>query len=261
MKRVLHMGLTEYEVLDWLDLGSDQELETFPDETAALTFLYGLTPDNLNMMILRHVLTENGFHQHVHRLDNREVVEELARLLAGGEIRVATIGAPRHATGGQIVRRDAAEAEEEEPEAAPAVEEEAPPVVTGKKEQLHWIDVRVTNGSDDPFDGEFYILYLSNGERMEGELDNDGRLRKEDVPRGDFEIEFPGLFELVKMENGNEATGSTRGKPAPLPPPPQPSVSASEESGVEDDSEEIDDDDDDFEFDFEDLGPELLALI
>ena len=44
----------------------------------------------------------------------------------------------------------------------------------------------VLNGPDQPFSCEPYILYLSNGERIEGELDDDGHLRREGVPAGSF---------------------------------------------------------------------------
>ena len=132
-------------------------------------------------------------------------------------------------------------------------------------EKGDWIEILVTNGIDDPFDGEPYVLYLSNGQKIKGELDLRGRLRKRNVPIGDYQAEFPGLFTLVRIENGKEVEGHSRGNPLPLP--PKPSVQVSREGIVENDLGEIMDkvsdevDDDDTEIDLNDLDPELAALL
>ena len=65
-----------------------------------------------------------------------------------------------------------------------------------------WIKVKLTNGLTDPMDGEPYRLYLSTGELREGKLDSDGLLYARSIPPGKVFVEFPGLFHLVEVKDG-----------------------------------------------------------
>jgi hypothetical protein len=175
------------------------------------------------------------------------VLEQIARRLVSGQLRIAVL--PVAIPTWSYQETTIEEEQEAETASVPPMEQEI---------GLDWIDVRITNGPDQPFSREPYILYLSNGERIEGEFDDDGHLHKEGIPAGSFEIEFPGLFELAKMEQGQELGESFRGKPPPLP-PTKSLMHVYSERLITEDMEE--DEDDDETIDIEDIDPELAALI
>lgn len=65
----------------------------------------------------------------------------------------------------------------------------------------NWIEILLTNGPDEPIAEAFYILYLSDDQRIEGKLDANGKLRKENLPPGEILVEFPEFFDVVVIED------------------------------------------------------------
>ena len=247
MKRILRRGFQNFEIIERQESRPEGTLKEFRDRSTAICFLRGFLRDSFNIMNLRKSLVKGLPYSGRRRLDDHKVLEQIARRLVSGQLRIAVlpVAIPKWSYQETTIE------EEEEAETA-----SVPPMEQEKR--LDWIDVRITNGPDQPFSCEPYILYLSNGERIEGELDDDGHLHKEGVPAGSFEIEFPGLFELVKMEQGQELGESSRGKPPPLPPTKSPKLVYSEGLIAEDMEE---DEDDDETIDLEDIDPEFAALL
>lgn len=123
------------------------------------------------------------------------------------------------------------------PETTPV--EESPLILP--REETDFIDVLLTNGFDHPFKDEPYELTLQGGKMLEGKLDGQGRLKKKGVPFGRFTLEFPGLFGMTIIRDGQRLRDRGRGSPDPLPPPPEPGREVAFVHSNDDD----DDDDDD----------------
>lgn len=104
-----------------------------------------------------------------------------------------------------------------------------------------WIEVRVTNGLETPLSGEPCLVYLPDGNVVQGETDESGTLRCEDVPPGRVVVELPALLEVYPVVDGEPV-----GMPAPAPDELQPDLD--DEAGWEGfEADEDDDEDDDVE--------------
>ncbi len=109
------------------------------------------------------------------------------------------------------------------------------------RKETDFISVRLTNGFDHPFEDEPFELTLQ-GQKMEtGKLDGDGRLERKGVPFGSFTLEFPSLFGMTVIRDGQRIHDHGRGSPAALPAAPD--VSHVGEGG---DGEGPDEEDDDY---------------
>lgn len=104
-----------------------------------------------------------------------------------------------------------------------------------------WIEVRLTNGPEEPIAGEPYILYLPDGEVIEGNTNNEGRIKEGKIPPGKVFVEFPGLFGLVVIEDGRQIEGTDRGTRQPTM---RFSGSRQFDEPIPDDVVEFEDDDD-----------------
>lgn len=92
--------------------------------------------------------------------------------------------------------------------------------------QQDWIGIKLTNGFDEPVDGQPFVLHLANGRQREGKLDGQGLARLYDVPSGEITIEFPGIFSVVSVDGRCQLDGPQRGKPISARPQlPEPSYS------------------------------------
>jgi len=56
-----------------------------------------------------------------------------------------------------------------------------------------WIEIKLKDEEGNPVANEAYILRLSNGEVRQGNLDGNGYKKEEQVPPGEYRIEFPNL--------------------------------------------------------------------
>lgn len=63
---------------------------------------------------------------------------------------------------------------------------------SGLLELTDFVEIELKDGEGNPVRGAKYILYLPNGEIRQGELDENGFKREEDVPPGNGKIAFPG---------------------------------------------------------------------
>jgi len=72
-----------------------------------------------------------------------------------------------------------------------------------------WIEILLTNGPEEPISDEPYILYLPDGETIEGKTDNDGFVRHEKIPPGKIFVAFPAYFDLVLIEDNQYKTTKT----------------------------------------------------
>jgi hypothetical protein len=64
---------------------------------------------------------------------------------------------------------------------------------SGLLEFKDWVEIVVTDSSDEPLADERYILHLPDGSDIEGSLDAAGCTRVEGIPPGDCRFEFPNL--------------------------------------------------------------------
>jgi hypothetical protein len=118
-----------------------------------------------------------------------------------------------------------------------------------RKEELDFIDVLVTNGLEDPWPDEEYILHLPNGEIRTGKLDGDGRLRADDITHGSFSLALPAILDATIFRDGERLPEAGSGRPLPLPSPPSPfgGASSRQASSADDFDDDVDDDDGDDE--------------
>lgn len=112
--------------------------------------------------------------------------------------------------------------------------------------ETDFIRVRLTNGFDHPFEDEPFELTLKGQKTESGKLDGDGRLERQGVPFGSFTLEFPSLFGMTVIRDGQRIYDRGRGSPTALPAPPD--MSHTFQGG---DSDGPDDDDDDYSDDDE----------
>ena len=88
---------------------------------------------------------------------------------------------------------------------------------SGATDQLHrfrmqqtWLEIKLTNGLDEPMAGEKCVLYPAAGEPLEHTLDDQGLLREEYLRPGKVVVEFPDLMETCRIEDGVQAEGPSR---------------------------------------------------
>ena len=84
MRHVIHQGFREFEFLRW----QDSHLLDFRDRFQALDFLRSFRSDPSAMGHLRRLLADEGVFSTVSRLDDEEIIEQIATLLTNGRMRV-----------------------------------------------------------------------------------------------------------------------------------------------------------------------------
>jgi hypothetical protein len=60
-----------------------------------------------------------------------------------------------------------------------------------------WIEIELRDSCGNPVPDEYYVINLSNGQHIEGKLDNKGRKKLIDIPPGKFEVKLPNV-EMIK---------------------------------------------------------------
>ena len=111
-----------------------------------------------------------------------------------------------------------------------------------------WIEIHLRNGLHEPISEAIYVLYLSNGKVIEGKLDEEGMVRKENLPPGGVDVEFPDFFEVFEIEEDGTVVWN-RGSPPPLDeyynriPSDDPAARASTKPTYADVDQDSDDDD------------------
>ncbi len=63
-----------------------------------------------------------------------------------------------------------------------------------------WVEFQLTDADGSPIGNERYVLHLADGTKKEGKLDNEGKVRIDNVPPGGVEIEYPDLNEEYEIE-------------------------------------------------------------
>jgi len=58
-----------------------------------------------------------------------------------------------------------------------------------------WIEIDLADPDGAPFRGEPYVIYLADGSRRKGVLDEEGKAVERGLPGGPVRVEFPGLAE------------------------------------------------------------------
>ena len=181
----------------------------------------------------RHLLVHLG-EIDVASLTPEDVVARVADHISWGRVWVLRL---RQYSAGT---RASAEATE------PAASERPRALGDDTEKELDFIDVLVTNGMDDPWADEEYIIHLPDGTIENGTLDGSGRLRLDDVPHGSFSLALPAIFDATVFRDGERQPEPGSGQPQPLPAPP---VAAPSSTAVGLDGEDEDDDWDDHDDD------------
>ncbi|MBC2694622.1 MAG: hypothetical protein HF982_04965 [Desulfobacteraceae bacterium] len=88
MRRVLRSGLRAFKILDWQEIQPEETCKEFQDEFSAIDFLRGFMHDHFNMMTLRDILAERFGRTNLSGLNDHKVIEQLARQLNFGYIRI-----------------------------------------------------------------------------------------------------------------------------------------------------------------------------
>lgn len=116
-----------------------------------------------------------------------------------------------------------------------------------------WIEVKLTNGLEEPIADEPYTLYLPDGTEVEGKTDESGMLRIEDVPPGEVYVSFPAYFNLYEVRDGEYTLSSPNVGPDKYAVDEKDkNESNKDKSSDEVDDNEDDDSEDEFDYEYED---------
>jgi len=137
MRRVLRLGLREFEILVRHDFHPDDDYIKFVDESSALSFLRKFASECDQERILRDWLADAQFSPDLGRLRSEELLRQLAGQIMTGAVRITRSGVPSPVGGGSV----SAPPIEEEEEAS----EETPVVPPKPAEPLKWIEVLVVD--------------------------------------------------------------------------------------------------------------------
>jgi len=88
LKRFLHKGLQNIEILKAQERNPEDNLKPFRDRLSALEYLRPFGRDSLSMMSIRRILAENSFNGEFARLSDHQILELLADRLASGQFRI-----------------------------------------------------------------------------------------------------------------------------------------------------------------------------
>ena len=136
MRRVLRLGLREFEILVRHDFHPDDDYIKFVDESSALSFLRKFASECDQERILRDWLADAQFSPALGRLRSEELLRQLAGHIMTGTVRIIRSGVLSPVGGS--VSTPPIEEEEEATEETPVV----PPIPA---EPLKWIEVLVVD--------------------------------------------------------------------------------------------------------------------
>ncbi len=63
-----------------------------------------------------------------------------------------------------------------------------------------WIEIQLVDDQHDSVPNQHYVVTLPDGTTREGDLDDNGRVRLEDIPPGEVTITYPGALPAVNQE-------------------------------------------------------------
>ncbi len=181
MKRMLRRGFKEYELLDRDHPESPGSSLIFNHETSAQNFLQGFITDPFSMMALRDLLDEDPLHTDPTRLEDQDIIQQVARQMVRGQVRVVVIAV--RPTEGLAVPYDPTKTpvEEEEEEEGP-VEEVAPATA-------NWIKFQVVDeDTGEPVKDVTLKIKLPSDEVKEYKTDGSGTIEIQDLTPGSCEI-------------------------------------------------------------------------
>lgn len=179
MKKIFHKGSQKFAILCCSDIRSPDICMEFRDRSSAINFLRNFMHDHFNRMALRDTLGEQLCQ--IFRLNDQEVIEQLAWRLVCGHVKIIPPKAPSKLPADEGTSR---------PE--PMDEESTPPDMI-IKENLSWIEVELVDEEATPVGREYFKIELPNGSIREGILNPSGRFRIDDVEFGTCMVAFPDL--------------------------------------------------------------------
>lgn|GEM_PF-1837814 len=195
MRSILSSGLRTIELLGRGAAAEGAALVR--DRTAAATLLRSFARDPVNMGVLRRSLAAELGGQRVARMADQEVVDRLARQVAGGRIQVASLAAargvvPRRALvwerpfAGSLTKDKAGTEQEATPTGGP------PAAAASDTTQTvgSWIRFRVVDdATDKPVAGVTLTVKLPDGKTQEVTSGGDGVVEVKGLPSGTCDIQ------------------------------------------------------------------------
>ncbi len=172
MRTNLRSRSGEYEFLQKGD-----SLLVFRDISHALSFLREFTSDPVQINTLRRILARTSLGE-VDRLEETEILEQLAPLLVTGQIKILK-SALRSAV-------STMETAVEEPERVTEAKSAA-------QKKTSWIEIKLIDMDGNPIPGERYRIKLPDGSTEEGRLDSFGHAEYNNINPGTCLVTFPDL--------------------------------------------------------------------
>jgi len=156
-------------------------LLAFRDVGHALSFLREFASDPAQMALLRRLVAGTALGE-VDRLEDSEILEQLAPQLVAGRIMILKSGL-----------RSAVSTQETLAEEAVLASEKKTPV----QKKTHWIEIKLIDTEGNPIPGERYRIQLPDGSVEEGYLDSFGHAEYNNINPGTCQVTFPDLDEEV----------------------------------------------------------------
>jgi hypothetical protein len=88
VRKTLRKGMHEYQIVRGHGAGSQDNFMEFYGRSSARSFLQGLMGDHSNMMTMRQILRESALQQNLSRLNDQEIIGQLAVQVATGQVRI-----------------------------------------------------------------------------------------------------------------------------------------------------------------------------
>jgi hypothetical protein len=187
--RVLWRGSQAIELWRWDEGYKADAILEFRDASALLDFLRAHLEDPLGMQTLRDVLAEELTFTAISRMDDHEVLEQLAWHMLCGYIKLVPLAISQPAVQAGISVQERPEATEEEAPIGPVVTA-APPVVAASEAVRHWIKFQVVDeDTNQPLPGVGLKIKLPTGALKEYTTDANGMVEINDLPHGTCDIE------------------------------------------------------------------------
>jgi hypothetical protein len=180
LRSVLQIGFQSFEILEWDEEDTGEEICQFRDRVSAYSFLRSLLHDSLSMVHARRILATISSSWDISRLNDHQVLEQLALQLVSGRFTIRRI--PAFEMGPSSAKPLP---EVSEPEQAPEIVHE--------KEEKVWIEIMLVDETNHPVAGERFRILLPNGKKVEGKTDSRGMARVDNIDPGTCQVTFPYL--------------------------------------------------------------------
>ncbi len=170
MRRIL---LVDEQTLRVVGLPGGTGLFVFPeiaDSRAATTYLQRFEGDQTAMVRLREVLAEDSLGFDVGQLNERQVVEAVAHRVETRQLKIAN---PLHDTNPL-------------PDLGGEVEVPPPPPPVRVERGKSWVEFLFTYPDNKPVGGLDYVLEDPDGVQESGTLGDDGKIRRDGIPEGNW---------------------------------------------------------------------------